>query len=187
MQYTIEDYHNLMNKVLLQAMHDYIKLAHPSSRKKKHLREAFLDSASMFFDPEYRMKYFFNDEGQHMTLEDFLKIATDRERVDIEKLHQYLISETLKYWAEIPLMKIPEVILIAGKPWTVLHRDEGYRIEFEEDTIYINKKVEDAAQQLFLGCVDISCDALGIKMPAATRKEFSKFFSELLRMNNCFK
>ena len=182
-------YQLLAEKVLLQAMTDYVRLQHPEARDKAYLLEAFMDAADMFFDPSYKMGPFEGDNGP-MNLEEFLMLATDRERVNIEALQDYLKKETLNFWKpqEQDIMQVPEILTIAGEPWYVEHTKRShYWIDFDERRIHVDKTSANAQVDFLSALLDILWDETGLKISGKARKKFSQTLFETLVLNNCFK
>ena len=186
-----DDYQILAEKVLLQAMLDYVRLQHPAHRDRRYLLEAFIDAADMFYDPDYYVGDFENDAGEPVNLEDFLKIATDRDRTDIPGLHAYLRQSSLEHWRpqekEI-LIKIPPILTIKSIPWYTEHQEqEGHDIDFDERVIYVNKKTAEGQRSLLKAILDIIWDNLEIKVSAKKRDEFSELLYETLVINDNLK
>ena len=186
-----DDYQLLAEKVLLQAMLDFVRLQHPAHRDRRYLLEAFMDAADMFFDPDYLVGDFVDDEGNPVDLQGFLKIATDRERTDINKLHEYLRQNSLEHWLpkekEI-LIKIPPIFTIKSIPWYSEHREQdGYDIDFDERIVYVNKKSARGQQDFIEAMLDIIWDMLDIKIQAKKRHEFSELLYETLVINDNLK
>jgi hypothetical protein len=186
-----DDYQLLAEKVLWQAMLDYVRLQHPAHRDRRYLLEAFMDSADMFFDPDYIVGEFVDDDNLPVDLEGFLKIATDRDRTDIPGLHRYLRESSLEHWKpeekEI-LIKIPPIITIKSTPWYTEHQEkDGHQIDFDERVIYVNKKTAQGQREFVEAILNIIWDFLEMKISAKSRKEFSELLYETLVINDNLK
>jgi hypothetical protein len=186
-----DDYQLLAEKVLLQAMLDFVRLQHPAHRDRRYLLEAFMDAADMFYDPDYVVGEFVDDDGNPVGLEGFLKIATDRDRTNISGLHKYLRRSSLEHWKpeekEI-LVKIPSIFTVKSIPWyTEHHENDTHEIDFDERIVYINKKTAIGQQQFVEAILDILWDILEVKIPGKARKEFSCLLYETLVINDNLK
>jgi hypothetical protein len=184
------DYQLLAEKVLLQAMMDYVRLQHPNSRDRKYLTEAFMDAADMFWDPEYRIGPFTNDDGKPMDVMEFLKLAADRERVDLQGLQKHLKAQSYTHWKplERDIMTIPDVLTIKAEPWYVEHEETTeYTIDFDERRIFLNKKEHCGQIALLTAVIDILWDDLGVKTSARKRREFAEALYQTLVMNDNFR
>lgn len=186
------DYQLLAEKVLLQAMMDYVRLQHPSARDRKYLSEAFMDAADMFWDPEYRIGPFEDDNGDPMDIIEFLKLAADRERVDLGELQKRLKSDTLTYWKplEKTIMTIPEIFTIKGEPWYVDHDEqatEAAGVDFDTRRISLDKQAPKANLLFLSAVIDILMDEISLRVAGVKRKEFAIALYETLVMNDNFK
>lgn len=186
-----DDYQLLAEKVLLQAMLDYVRLQHPAHRDRRYLLEAFMDAADMFYDPDYLVGEFVDDAGNPVDLEEFLKVATDRDRTNIPGLHAHLRASSLEHWKpkekEI-LIKIPPIFTIKSIPWYTEHHEKpGHEIDFDERIIYLNKKTPQGQQDFVEAMLDIIWDLLELKVAAKKRKEFAELLYETLVINDNLK
>ena len=185
-----EALNKIAEKVLLQAMYDYVRLQHVNGRKKTYLREAFLNAVDLFHDPEYRLAAFKIDDSNEMNLTQFLMLATDRENVNLEALHSYLQKESREYWTKKDKdhMQIPDIITIDTTPWTVEHKDGApYYIDFDATCIYVNRKTDGGKVDFLQAVLDILFDQVGISTSMKKRREFAVALRQTLKLNNNFK
>lgn len=184
----------IARKVLLQAMQDYSQLQHPRYRRRKHLKKAYESAVELFFDPEYRLASFEDEWGEDMDLEAFLKVATERERVDIPALHDHLITSSLKYWEakamQIQVVEIPEDICIEGHVYTVTNSTEvdSFEIDFDSKEIVLNTDHSDSENQeaFCLAVMELVFHHEELNMSTSMRKRLGKVWFRTLRINNCF-
>lgn len=185
------DYQVLAAKTFLRARQDYIHLQHPNYRRRKYLREAFLTATDMFWDPEYRMACFTNEYGDDMDIEEFVRLVSDRERVDMPALQQHLVEESLSYWdeKEMQTLEIPNSIVIEGHVYYVEQLDEpDYIFDLETKRIYLDKNQDDSEnQERFVEAVmELTFHHQEVRLSGAARKKLAKAWFRTLRINNCF-
>jgi len=172
------DYQTLAQKVFLQAIADYITLHKKSARQKPHLAEAFVTSSDLLFDSEYTVGPFLDDNNEPIKSYDFMCLASERERVDLEQVHATLKEKLLNHWK--PLMnlntiEVPEIITISGVPWDVIHKPSlGLEPEifFEERVILLNKTSPQKSYILLYAVVSILFDECGIRATQKARNQF---------------
>ena len=181
----------LAKKVLLQAVGDYIRLQHPTARKRTSQMSSFLSAGDMLYDDDYRMAHFKTGEGEDMWTQEFVALALESSQADLGKLRAYIRKESLNYWQtrELAPMKIPEVIVIQSEPWHTFFTDTPfYYIDFDKRSIFLSEKVEkdEQSKQFILALVDIMFDCVGLRSSGAKRREFADLWFEILTMNNGF-
>jgi len=182
-----EDYRKLMSAILRQAMDDYIKMQHPNRRRKKYEKEAFWSAVGLLWDPAYAMDIADHD-GDSMGLLELAKAAADRENLNVEALHEYLLQESNRYWDEKNLrtVEIPEDVVVEGHVYEVRHHAEAVEIDYEAKTISLNKTGPVAEEQFMQAMVDLACHHSDIRTSQKARQQMGKSFYRLLRINNCF-
>ncbi len=183
------DYIKLLTAVLKGGMDDYIKLQHPKYRKKKYLQEAFDCAVDMFFSKDFSFLYFKNEEGEHMTIQDMLKRIMKTNKVEMQKMKDHLIKESREYWEDklINTLYIPESLIYNGHVYKILHTEEDSSIDYEEKTIYVNKKPDSENQiDFFLKAIEVSFYHEEIKVKKSDLEKISKTLFSLLRLNGCF-
>jgi hypothetical protein len=186
-----EDWKKLISAILKAAMDDTIRLAHPVTRQKASLDEAYLDAVDMIWDPEYRMSAATNLDGDAYSILDILAASINNDLVELEKLQNFLAAQTMTYWdnKDVDTITIPDTVLIEGIPWRVIHAErESYEIDFDEHVIYLDRSRNDPEiQQLFMYAVtDITFDAIDIKLPRRDIRKLARALFRLLKTNNCF-
>jgi len=184
-----EALNKIAERVLLQAMYDYVRLQSQKSRKKTYLKEAFMNSVDMFHDEEYRLAAFKVDDQYEMDLKEFIMLATNRENVNLDELYKYLHRESKTYWGKKDKehMHIPDILTVNTTPWTTDHRESGYFIDFDERCIHVNKKTDDGKNDFLQAILDILFDELEIIASASKRKAFALALRQTLKLNNNFK
>jgi len=184
-----QDYELIVKKVLLQAMDDYVKLHHPKQRQKKYLKEAFWSAVDLFWDKGYRSEALLNENGEAMSLEDILKVASDRENVEPLNIKDWLIKETVSFWAkrELPALTIPNEVLVAGHVYYVFHHKEpSYLIDYEDKTVRLNKKTHAGQLAFFEMLTELVCYHSDIRVSTKARNQLSKGWFQLMQINDCF-
>lgn len=186
MDFTQQDYQKLMSAVLRQAMDDYTKMLHPNCRKRKYEQEAFWSARDLLWDDECELAID-DDEGNPMTLEKVAMVAADRENVDLKKLRSYLITETNNYWNEkqVKTIALPDDVIVEGYTYSVQQSEEP-NIDFDNRIIYMNKLSPTAEEDFVLTLMELSCHHGEIRTTGKIRKDLSKIFYRILRINNCF-
>ena len=186
-----EDLRVIYQKILRQAMEDYVKLQHPKYRKKKYLQEAFQNSVDMFFDTEYRFEHLTNHNDQEMSVKEFIEEALNLKRVNLHKIQDHLIEEAKQFWKEKEMhtIKIPDMICIEGVVYDIYQRDEpGYHFDYEAHELYINKKESDANEEQFiLAICEAICYHLDIIVSKLNREEISKGIYRTLKINDALR
>ena len=126
-----QDFSTLLKAILRQAIDDYIKLMHPKYRRKKYLQEAFLNAVDMFFDKEYIMLNFENEEGLDMSLRDFLEAILDTKRPDIKKLQDHVVKSAAEFWKEkhMNVLNIPDTLMVSGYVFKVFHQQLCHHVQ----------------------------------------------------------
>lgn len=185
------DYHELLQKVIHQAIEDYVKLMHPAYRRKKYLQEAFEDAVDLFFDPYYQLEFIKNDDEQHMDLRQIISEALQIEDPDIDELHSYLVKTAKDFWKKhkVKTIYIPSMLCIEGEVYDIYHDTSitDYVIDTEAKTIQLNKKSERAEllmTRIILELAAIQSDAVIKKQEL--NKMSSVLFS-ILKVNDALR
>ncbi len=185
------DYKRLLNAILSQAIDDYVKLHHPKYREKKYLKEAYLYSIDMLFDPEYRLMHVPNEYGTDMSLSEIISIMVNKEVTDLSKLQAYVTDQTIEYWDAkyIKTIDIPDTFGVEGTVYHVQHHaKDTLTIDYADKTIFLNRTLPLAEQEkLFVyAIVEVSFYHLDIPIKKESIKNFSSIWFRLLKLNNCF-
>ena len=185
------DYQYLAQLVFKTAVNDYLHLQHPNKRKRKHNQVAFETACDMFFDDSYLFKHFQDEWGKDITLQQFVGIATDDEYQDLETLREWLIQESLVYWArqDVQTIEIPSEIVIEGHVYHIEHRTMPETlVDYKTKIIVLNKDSKDSEnQERFMEAVMfLLLHHTEIKIPGKTLTSLSKAFFRTLRINSCF-
>lgn len=189
------DWRNLLLGILRQAIDDYVKLQHPITRKKKYLQEAYLTSIAFLFDSDYELAHVFDDYNDTMSTENLVKEILESEKVDLTKMREYAIAETIKYWTEKEMQifdHIPDTINLVGKVYEIHHEElkQGDTslppVDIESKIIRVNKTSKKGQTQLIEAIFVALCLELDVGMTNIELKELAKHFHLLLKINNCF-
>lgn len=187
-EFDLRDFRVLATQVFKQAVDDYVKLQHPTTRTKKYIHESFLAAVDMFWDPTYRMGAFVNEDKEPMSLEEFLLLATDRQNLDLEALYSFLMTESKNYWEDKSLMLIPDIVMVCEVPYDVRHAEQdAYTVDYAQRTIFLNKTSSSKNQINFLiAILEIICFHEDLRMSVSVRNSLGKVLSETLSRNNYF-
>jgi hypothetical protein len=186
-----EDLNRLAIQVFRQSLEDYIHLQHPLTRSKKYVHEAFLSSIDMFWDPDYRLDLFLDDDSEPMTLEEFLKLASDRSNLDLEAFTKYIQAQSETYWRNkhVNTITIPDVMMVCNVPYDISHIDEDtFKVDYESRTLFINKRPGEANNMRFCtALLEIICFHEDLRVAKAAQKALGHKFYDTLKMNNSFR
>lgn len=184
------DWRILLSHILRQAIEDYVKLQHPTWRKKKYLHEAWLDAVEMLFNPDYRFSQIQNDDNKDMSLNDFLQSMMQVEYVDSKKLQEYAIKQAERYWEQkqVDTLAIPDHVLVSGNVYTLLHTDTtDYSIDYDKKTIHLNREPTEINQRtLMAASLELVCFHSDISIAKIKRQELQVALFDLLKINNTF-
>ncbi len=186
-----EDWKTLLRAILRQAMDDYVKLQHPSFRKKKYLQEAFDNAVAMVFDESFRFKApgLNNDDGDDMSFQDFCQELMSN-RVNLDSMRQYLIQDAKEFWEnkEIKTLYIPESFIYDGHVYSIFHSEEEPTIDFEDKLIYCNKRATNSDNQLeFMKlATQVMLYHEELAMKGADVEQLGKALFRMLKVNSCF-
>lgn len=184
------DYQRLAVEVFRQALDDYKRLQFPSMRSRKYMHETWLEAVDMFWDPEYRLEAFTDDNKAPMDLRNFMMLASDRSNLDIEALYKYLKQESFTYWENklAYTMSTPDVIMVCEVPYNILHSEQpSYRIDYDTRTIFVDKRQTDLGQENFITAIlEIICFHEDIRMAASARKIIGAVLTRTLKRNGHF-
>lgn len=188
---TSEDITRLAVEVFNQGVIDYVHLIHPSKRTKTYLFESYLEAIDLFWDPHYRLDFFLNEDNDPMDLEEFLKLAADRERVDIESLYGYLAQAITVHWSDLFMdtIHIPHVLTICEVPYYVYQSDTTwFKIDYEKRIIHMRKQASNESGIALLGAVlEIICFHRDLKISIQNRKVMAEALYMVMKLNNNFK
>ncbi len=177
--------------VFRQVVEDYVHLQHPLTRVKKYIHEAFLSAVDMFWDPQYEMSSFLNDEGKPMNLEEFLMLAADRSNLNKDALIKYLQKESESYWKNkhMNTIDIPEIMMVCNVPYNVCQRDsDTFEVDYDNRILYVNKTMTDQNNVQFCAALlEIICFHQDLKISKAARQEIGTKLYDTLKINNSFK
>lgn len=188
--YDPQDHQRLVAAILMGSVDDYIKLQHPTTRKRAYLNEAFEHACGLLFDDEFRLLYVKSEDGQEYALKDLLQASLDDDRPSVQKLREYVISEAQKFWEtkKVNTLYIPSSLIINGHVWTVLHTDDDSSYDTESMVIYTNKKDESSLNQesFFLTVWEILLMHYEVTVSKQNATIMGKALFQLLRQNDCF-
>ncbi len=186
-----DDYKALLFKILVQAMDDYVKLQHPKLRSKEYLQEAFDDAVDMFFNSEYSMLLVPDKNGEPTTLKSLVNQLLDGDKVNLDKIRNYVIQQAYEYWnnRELNVLVIPESFIYQGHVYQVYHSEEEdeFEIDFEKKIITLNKHTDTSNQEKFIKAVtQIIFYHDDITLAQTKIDQIGKGIFQALRMNACF-
>lgn len=185
-----EDLTKLAVHVFRQALEDYIHLQHPNTRTKKYVHEAFLSSVDMFWDPEYTIEVFKDENQEPLDLEGFLKLASDRSNVDLEAFSTFLQTQSHTYWKDklVNTITIPDIMMVCSVPYDISHVDSGYRIDYDNRILYCNRMPsEEHNQEFFTALIELICYHKDLRVSKSNIKVLGATFYEIMKINNSFK
>ncbi len=186
-----EDLNRLARQVFRQSLEDYIHLQHPLTRSKKYVHEAFLSAVDMFWDPNYRLDLFMDDDNEPMSLEEFLKLASDRSNLDLEAFTKYIQAQSETYWRNkhVNTITIPDVMMVCNVPYDISHIDEEiFRVDYDNRTLFIDKKPSEINNTRFCTAIlEIICFHEDLRVAKAAQKALGQKFYDTLKMNNSFR
>lgn len=186
-----EDFETITRQILRQAIDDYVKLQHPSQRKKKYLKEAWWTAVDLFFDPDFLFDSLTNDQNKPMNLADFIRIAADRENVDLKQLRSYLTRESVKYWdeREMKTVEVPEDVIVDGHVYSVVYRSQvGYKISYKRKEISLPAEgtTSEKEEEFVRAVTEVIAYHSETKISKKALAEISKGWFRALKVNNCF-
>lgn len=178
-----EDLNLLAQKVLVQAMDDYVALQRPKSRRRKYIQEAWLTSVAMFFDKDFLFGAFDDENGEGLDLYEFLMLASDRENVNVDTVIKHLIHTARQAFQEGEQMVIPDTLIILGEPWDVLHNTKE-EVNLVKRTISLDKKTGHAT--FIRSLIEIICSKKGLVIDLAKLQLVADGLVEVLTVNDGF-
>ena len=185
-----QDYLTVLGAIFRQAIDDYIKLQHPRYRHKIYLQEAFDDAVDMLFDKHYRFLYLKNEEGEDMSLRDMLANLLSNKNTDVNKLKNYAIEESIKFWETklIRTIYIPSTIIIDGHVYRVEHTDSpDWEIDFKEKIVRTDKTEDQEHEARFIEAITaVMAYHADIKIKQDDLEALGKTLFRTLKMNTCF-
>lgn len=186
------DLRRLMRAILDQAIDDYVKLQHPTSRKKKYMQEAFESSVNMFFDETYTFMYLCDDDDDPMDFSEFIHKLMDDDRVEARKIRDHVVTLAKTFWDNklVNTISIPSTVQYEGHVYQVRHTETAreFGVDFDNKIISINKSLRTTENQenFLLLCLKVVCFHEDIKIPLASLNKLSSSVFKLLKMNSCF-
>lgn len=186
-------YETLAQKVFMSALQDVVRLQHPKARRSRELREAYSSAVDMIFDDSFRFHdRWLNEEEEPMSLSDFVKVASGRGNVDLEKLRTFVKEAAESYWQKEDLcpVKIPLFLNVDSHVYHVLVADVAKPI-VEEETMTIWIPVE-PSPRLAEDFLIVTAELLlahqeAQTCPKAQAKQLGSMLFRLLRNNDCFR
>jgi hypothetical protein len=186
-----EDLNKLAVQVFRQALEDYIHLQHPLTRSKKYVYESFLSSIDMFWDPDFRLDLFLDDNNEPMNLESFLKLASDRSNLDLESFTKYIQEQSEIYWRDkyVNTITIPDVMMVCNVPYDISHIEEDtFRVDYDSRTLFLDKRPTETNHVRFCTAImEIICFHEDLRVAKAAQKSLGNRFYNTLKMNNSFR
>lgn len=186
-----KDYHELLQKIIVQAIEDYIKLAHPAYRRKKYLQEAFEDAVDLFFDPFYQLEAIKNDDQQNMNLREIISEALQVEDPDIDELKNYLIKTAKDFWKKhkIKTLHVPSMLCVEGEVYDIEHNTTvtDYIINTENKTIQLNKKSDKAELLITRIMLDLAAIHSDSTIKRQELNKISNVLFSILKVNDALR
>lgn len=148
------DLRTLLVGIIGQVIDDYVKLQNPTTRTKKYLQEHYLTAIDFLFDCEYELAHIPNGTNGNMNVKELLSEVLDSDYPDTNKLREYAIQQTKKYWEDRDLAvldHIPDTVCISGHTFDVRHAYiTGYVVNTGDHTITLDKENKESNQLNFL-------------------------------------
>lgn len=182
------DYKVLIKAVVDNAITDYVKLQHPKNRDKKYLKEGFLTSVDMFFDPDYRFLSFVSQEtNANLTTEELLKIMIDSNKVSLQKTKDHIIKKSIDYWWEKSFhnLKVPSKVIIMGKVWFT-HNAKVLKVNYKKNHIYLPIKNNGSDKLFYTAVLQIILSEIDLQILDEDFDNLLKAFYLFLKVNNAF-
>ena len=175
-------------------MDDYIRMQHPKYRRKKYLKEAWWNAVDLLFDKETRLQKIKNNYGEDMSLQELVRVASDRENINIKQLQEHVLKESLSFWNTKPIntVDIPDSIVVEGHAYYIRFdietEQDSYVIDYNKRLIILSKPEDSSeAEEEFVAAVfEVMCYHTESRVSKATRTELSGALFRTLRINNCF-
>lgn len=184
-----DDYEKLLKVVLDAALVDFIKLQHPRNRTKKYLEEALDTSVELFFDPDFRFEYFFNqdDPNEKYSLKEALIRLLKTRNISMTKVKNHVVNESISYWWEKNFhdIKVPTKVNLAGKVFYIVNSKQE-RIDYENNKLYFACKKEAADRVFFKLCLKVLIEESELDFTDDQLELFYKYFYLFLKMNDAF-
>jgi hypothetical protein len=184
-----DDYEKLLKVVLDAALVDFIKLQHPRNRTKKYLEEALDTSVELFFDPDFRFEYFFNqdDPNEKYSLKEALIRLLKTRNISMTKVKNHVVNESISYWWEKNFhdIKVPTKVNLAGKVFYIVNSKQE-RIDYENNKLYFACKKEAADRVYFKLCLKVLIKESNLDFTDEQLELFYKYFYLFLKINDAF-
>lgn len=184
-----DDYEKLLKVVLDAALVDFIKLQHPRNRTKKYLEEALDTSVELFFDPDFRFEYFFNqdDPNEKYSLKEALIRLLKTRNISMTKVKNHVVNESISYWWEKNFhdIKVPTKVNLAGKVFYIVNSKQE-RIDYENNKLYFACKKEAADRVFFKLCLKVLIKESNLDFTDEQLELFYKYFYLFLKINDAF-
>lgn len=177
-----------MQKILLQALDDYVRLQHPRQRRKKYLQEAWLSAVDLIFDPAYEMQIK-NLEGHNMTLKDIVEAAYGASGMPLDALKNHVIKEASKYWSEqqMSAIKVPTELIVHNTVFTVIYKniENLYELDTDKYELVISAQTteNDKQKAIIAATISYSCRTQNISLSDKEISRISDTLFETIKMN----
>ena len=184
-----DDYEKLLKIVLDAALVDFVKLQHPKNRNKKYLEEALDTSVELFFDPDFRFEYFFDQaypDNKYSLKDALIKLLKTR-NISMEKVKQHVVNESVSYWWEKNFhdIKIPNKVNLAGKVFYIVNSKQE-KIDLDNNKLYFASKKIGADRVFFKLCLKVLIEESELDFTDDQLELFYKYFYLFLKMNDAF-
>lgn len=182
------NYKILMQKILLQALDDYVRLQHPKQRRKKYLQEAWLSAVDLIFDPTYEMQIK-NLEGHSMTLKDVVEAAYGASEMPLNALKTYVVKEASSYWSDqqMSVIKVPTELIVDNTVFTVIYKniENLYELDADKYQLVINAQATENNKQkaIIAATISYSCLTQNISLSDEEISRISDTLFETIKMN----
>jgi hypothetical protein len=184
------DYLKIIKAVLDSAAVDYVKLQHPANRKKKSLKQSYIDSIDIYFDKNFKFEHFTDptNENYHFSTVELLTFLLGTHKIDMKSMQDQLINEAISYWWEKNFhdMSIPNTIVLAGKVYNISHVSKKPFIDYENNIIHCSTSKKGADRIFFKLCFQIILKESNIDLSKEQFDEFTKMFYLFLKVNAAF-
>jgi hypothetical protein len=173
--------------ILMQAVEDYVRLAHPSRRARQAPATAWVTAAALIFDQDFTIAV--PGIAEEVAGAELIMAATDRENVDLEHFRNEIAKQMKAYWnTKDPTPdRLPKNLVINGKPYLVLMQEQSqiYKVDYDHLTIYLTN--EQPLSALFQAIAEITAADNDLRISAGARSKLISGLLETLRFNEMLK
>lgn len=172
----------LCQKILGQAMNDYVGLQSFSHRTESFLQEAWYASIDLFFDPNYLLDIS-SVLDKKMGLQELIEEASDIEEPDIPKLQAFVAKDAKNHWDKQFKYIPPDNLIFEGYVYMVTPKPlkrVGWNVCHQTYDIFINNKLTPVAMHKAITAASVRVINYYVETTGVT---FNDALSRFIRMN----